>query len=434
MTCRTCKKFFRLTHRWLCVLLCVLMTMTVAACNKTNEQDGTVTESQTESASKTESEGVSETVSETESESVSETSSETESETLSEEEKNRLADEAYLSTVTYLKFELTGKDEPYFVGRWFEKNLNGETHKVTTTDGSHLYFLVNGTTEINVNFTTNHRLKTPYFAYSIDGETPVRQLITDPTVTLPDNGRHTVRIVADGLTETEEKWAHERGFALKNITAGEGTVTGIKPTGKTIFFYGDSITEGIRALNMNADSDGNSATNAYTWYTAAALGATPYYVGYGASGLLAPGSFSTLFNAIERLSVNRTVDSSEIASITPDVIVINHGANDASQANIARFEAALRSVIARLQEKYPGVEIVYMVPFLSAEHSIAQQEGEIIKQVAAEIDGMHVVETADWDLTYTDGNLHPDVAGAKKAAEKLSAALTDIFGEDFFAA
>ena len=34
----------------------------------------------------------------------------------------------YLSTVTYNNFELTGSNEPYFMGRWFEKDISGTKH------------------------------------------------------------------------------------------------------------------------------------------------------------------------------------------------------------------------------------------------------------------------------------------------------------------
>lgn len=414
----------RMIRALLCALLVLLTGAMLMACDKNEKPDG-----ETDGVSVTESN--SESTSETVSETVSETMSETGSETTSVEEAQRLADEAYLQTVTYLNFELTGEAEPYFVGRWFEKTVQKESHMVTTTDGSHLYFLVEGTTEINVNFTPIHQKVEPYFAYSIDGATPVRQHITEPTVTLPDTDRHTVRIIADGLNEDENKWAQEIGFALKSITAGDGRIAGIKPTGKTIFFYGDSITEGIVSLQYHIDSDGNSATNAYPWHTAAALGATPYYVGYGATGLLATGSFNTMLRAIDYLSARRKVDTSETAAVTPDLIVINHGANDQGQS-VDAFEAALRNTIARLQEKYPGVQIVYMVPFLSASSSAVARQAEVIQRVAAE-KGMYVVKTKDWDLTYTDGNLHPDVEGAKKAGEKLAEALKGILGEDFFA-
>ncbi len=355
----------------------------------------------------------------------------TEPETMSEEEIKIMEDQNYLATVTYLNFELTGEDKPYFVGRWFEKTVKDAPHMVTTTDGAHLYFLVQGATEIAVNFTKITRLELPYFAYSIDGAEPVRQHIDEPTVTLPDDGYHTVRIIADGLTETEAKWQREIGFALRSVEVNAGRLVGIKPTNKVVFFYGDSITEGIRALSMDANANGNSATNAYSWHTAENLGAVPYLIGYGATGLIQVGSFHPMIDAIDHLSEDRLVDDSPVAAVRPDLIVINHGANDSGLAT-KDFDAALRVAIARLQEKYPGVKIVYCVAFLEAERQSVVEQGACVEKLASEIEGLYVVHTKDWALSYTDGNLHPDAAGGAKAGDLLAKAIKEIVGEDYF--
>lgn len=344
----------------------------------------------------------------------------TEPETLSPEEQLAADRQAYLDTVTYRHFVLTGEDFPYYMGRWFDKDIDGVTHKVTLTDGAHFYFLIENATSFDLTFTVITTSEEPYFAYSIDGGEPVRQHITEPTVILPDDGRHTVRIIADAMTEGEGKWKREKGFALKSVTPSEGgSIVGIKPTEKVIFFYGDSITEGIRALNMNATSDGNSATNAYSWQCAEALGVTPYLVGYGATGMIATGSFHTMLNAIDYLSDGRPVDM----SITPDIIVINHGTNDGGQSRKA-FEEALTATLARLTEKYPDTPVVYLIPF-------NQAQSRVISETVKDMENVHVVATKGWKITYTDG-VHPDAAGAKVAGGNLAAALKDIFGEDFF--
>lgn len=355
--------------------------------------------------------------------------------TLSAEELLMKENQAYLDSLTYADYTLTGKNEPHYVGRWFEKSITGKSHTVTVTDGSQIYFMVEGAASVDVTFTKITVTETPYFAYSIDGSEPVRQLITNPTVTLPDSGKHTLCIVADGMTEGENKWNGEIGFAVKSIKPSEGgKLYGIKPTGKTVFFYGDSITEGIRALSMDANSNGNSATHAYPWYAAKKLGFTPYFVGYGATGLVKTGSFNTFIQAIDQLSAKRTVESSPIANVTPDLIVVNHGTNDGlGGVSITDYEAALRTAIARLQEKYPGVKIVYLVPFLEATDMNFRRQGMILDNLAKELDGLYVVHTKDWALSYTDGNLHPNAAGAEKAGEKLADALITLLGENFFA-
>ncbi len=412
-------------------LIAGILCLSLAACTPTEEPPettGTTTLGDAEPGSATEPS----TEFPAEAPTEEPTEAPSEPETMSEEEIKKMEDQNYLSTVTYMNFALTGEDKPYFVGRWFEKNVQGESHMVTTTDGAHLYFMVEGATEIAVNFTTITRLELPYFAYSIDGAEPVRQHIDQPTVTLPDDGYHTIRIIADGLTETEAKWKRETGFALRSVEPNAGRMVGIRPTEKVIFFYGDSITEGIRALSMDANANGNSATHAYSWYAAENLGAVPYLIGYGATGLIQTGSFHPMIDAIDYLSEDRRVEDSAVANVTPDLIVINHGANDSGLAT-ADFDAALRVAIARLQEKYPGVKIVYCVAFLEAERQSVVEQGECVEKLATEVEGLYVVHTKDWALSYTDGNLHPDAAGGAKAGKLLADAIKDIMGEDFFA-
>ena len=336
-------------------------------------------------------------------------------------EQRLLADrKAYLDTITYRRFALTGEDRPFYIGRWFEKEIDGLTHHVTLTDGAHLYFLIENANSFEVVFTALTTMVEPYFAYSIDGGKPVRQHISEPTVDLPDTGRHTVCLIADGMTENEGKWDLEKGFAIKSITPSVGgSIVGIRPTEKVIFFYGDSITEGIRALNMSANSDGNSATNAYSWQCAEALGVTPYLIGYGASGIIMPGSFSTMMNAIDYLSEGRLV----VDDVIPDVIVVNHGTNDGGQDSVL-FEEGLTATLTRLREKYPDTPIVYLIPF-------NQAHAQTITTAVQKMDNAYVIETKGWRITYTD-SVHPNARGAKLAGEGLATELKAILGEKFF--
>ena len=325
----------------------------------------------------------------------------------------------YLETVTYLDFELTGSSEPYYMGRWFEKELKGVDYMATLTDGSLFYFLIDGAESFDLDFYINTSSFDPYFAYSIDGGEPVRQCITDKTVYLPDTGMHTVRIIADGMDESEGKWNYEKGFYLKSVTASEGgDIRGIKPTNKVIFYFGDSITEGVYALE--AAPTGNSATNSYPWHCSEKLDAVTYSVGYGGSGVTTTGSFNTFINAIDYISAYREVSD----GITPDVIVINHGTNDYGKTTTENFYNELKAAIDRLREKYPDTPIVYMIPFSG------RMAGDI-RIVIAEYQNAYVVETTGWDISLTD-SFHPNAEGAKKAGEKLADALISIFGEEFF--
>ena len=198
-----------------------------------------------------------------------------------------------------------------------------------------------------------------------------------------------------------------------------GSSSPIRPTEKTVFFYGDSITEGIRALNMSASSKGNSATNSYAWQCAEALGVTPYLIGYGATGILSQGSFHTMRNAIDYLSEGRPADG----TVIPDIIVVNHGTND-GKYDAETFRDALAETLAHLRKKYPEAPIVYLIPFCGA-------HADTIASVVEGMENAFTVRTDGWDIPCTD-SLHPNAAGAKKAGGLLADALRERFGDDYF--
>lgn len=334
-------------------------------------------------------------------------------------QENRFED--FIAKIDYPKYTVLDSSTPGFVGRWFEKEINGVKHMVTLNDGSSFYFLTEGADRFDVNFTLITSNTIPYFSYSIDGSAPVRQLITRSGVELPDNGIHTVCIRADGMSEKIGKWENEIGIALKNVMVNVGELVGLMPRNKVIAFYGDSITEGVNALGRGANSDVNSATSAYPYFCTQALGAVEYNVGFGASGVRKAGSFNTFINAIDFLSATRKVDD----GFRPDVIVVNHGTNDTASSD-ADFMKDLKTALDRLIAKYPDVPIFYMIPF-------SQRKAMAIRSVCREYgDKITVVETATWKVTLTD-SLHPDAAGAENAGTRLAEKIKEKLGEGFFA-
>lgn len=337
----------------------------------------------------------------------------------------------FLDGLTYLNFELGEQDSPTFVGRWFEKKINGTSHMVTLNDGSALYFMTDGAKTVDITFTNICKYEDPYFSYSIDGSEPVRQHVTESTVALPDEKMHAVIIYTDGIDENaESKWLHEVGFAFKNISVETGSVYGIKPKNKVIAYYGDSITEGVNSLTRGSNAESNSGTKSYAYFCSQELGAVTHNVGYGASGVTKEGSFNTFINAIQYLSRGREVDP----NFKPDVIVVNHGTNDNVSANDTTFINALKEALECLMEKYPDTPIFYMMPFSQRSVGAIQKT---LDTYFADTD-ITVVETASWGITTTLGpafltdSLHPNAVGARVAGIKLAASIEAKLGEDFF--
>ncbi|MBO4219695.1 MAG: hypothetical protein J5933_02070 [Clostridia bacterium] len=340
---------------------------------------------------------------------------------LTDEEIRDRDDEAFLAGISFPRYALGEEGKAFFSGRWYEKEIDGVNHMVTTTDGAQLFLLTEGTEKLVLSFTSIDRRGTPYIAVSVDGSDPERVLITEAEIELPDKERHAVRIFADGLHEMESKWIEEIGFALRSIDVDEGgRFRGIVPQNKLVFFYGDSITEGIAILGNGKSSDFNSATAAFPYQCCQELGAIPYYIGYSASGLLSHGYFRSMKIAMEKLSLKRDIDY----SLIPDLIVINHGCNDGGTPS-EEFCTAMEETLTRLIEMYPGVPIAYMIPIKGA------LADEIIK-TAEKFDIVSVIETKDWELTtFTDG-VHPDVECSKKIGSYLAEALRNLYGSDFF--
>lgn len=308
-----------------------------------------------------------------------------------------------------------------YVGRWFDTSVNGVQCKGTINAGSEFYFKVSGTSHVDLLFEPNHAAQTPYFAYSIDGGPLVRQLITVPRLPELTTDEHLIRVVIDGLTEWEDKWVGEKGIAFNRVeVASGGAITGILPMNKIGEFYGDSITEGVRVLSMEANADGNSASGAYPFIACDKLNAISHRVGFGLTGATKGGSGGVpkLSEVIDNMTQNRKVPYH-----IPDFIVINHGTND-GDADSATFKANYNSALEKLRIKYSGVPIFTMIPF-------NQRHAQDIRDCVADKSYCYLVETSNWNVTFTDGG-HPDINGGIVAGTKLAENIEATLGKSFF--
>lgn len=330
----------------------------------------------------------------------------------------------YYSTADGHVYRLEEDTELYFNGRWYDKELNGQTVKATTNNGAEIYFAAEGTDSVTLLCPDNGNVEntTPILAYCIDGGSAslTRVTVTDDKVVipLPDAGFHVVRVITESLNAGVKKWDLANGYAIAGVDAGAGKTTGLKPMNRSIAIYGDSITEGdfVYGLNWNLDSSG---TYTYAWQAARELSAVPYICGYGSSGITTDGFFKKAIIAVDNMSNGIADPGAE----DPAVIVINHAANDAGAANDV-FSQGYRELVDRLHEKHPDAVIFALAGF-------RQDHAQQIEEVANEYDFVHFVPTKDWALSYTDG-LHPNVDGAKKAGKLLADAIKAVVGEDHF--
>lgn len=295
-------------------------------------------------------------------------------------------------------------------GRWFKKSVGGGRYDFTVTDGSAAYFKVTGTKYVKIKFVSNTSAGKPYFAYSVDGKKMKRQLISKGKISVGGaNKTHYVRVVIDSISEKENRWGAEAGVGIKSITpvTAGGVISAVKPKNDVIAFYGDSITQGVRALNMALTPAGTSATNSYAWYCASQLKCVPYYAGYGGSGIVQPGCFNNLSNTIDKFTSSRKAENFDA-----DIIVLEHGTNDVYTGS-STFLKQYKKAVVKLHKKHPKAKIVLMIPFTQMHASSIRKVASSHKKYCT------VVETKSWKLSYTDG-LHPNKSGAQKAGKNLA--------------
>ena len=322
------------------------------------------------------------------------------------------------------------------VGRWFDHMLDSDKFKnCCNCGGQSVMFKVKGATSIAANFgqvsrypdNANYLMENePYMAYSIDGSAFIRvQLDTTNgnTISVPDTNEHFVWIVIDGMDMTTKNGVNRDsgwiGVYAKQITSN-GTMYAIEPKNKQILFVGDSMVEGINTLGTTSKAPSNSAVAEFSIKTAQKLNSIPLLNGYGGS---------TTWSGVNWVRYSFGTTDSNVVTMQPDLIVIEYGHNDYALVSggtktEAEFIEEYELLISILRGMYTGTPIICIVPF-------HQYLASAIRTIVESTDCCYLVETDDYDVTYSDGT-HPDSVGATAISERLSADIMAIMGKDFF--
>ncbi len=134
---------------------------------------------------------------------------------------------------------------------------------------------------------------------------------------------------------------------------------------------------------------------------------TPYFVGYGGSGIIEQGSFQKCLSVISQASAHRKAESFDA-----DTVVVLHGTNDVyTYGNMYIME--YKKVLEALHKKFPKAKVMAVIPFNQIHADEIRAAGSAYKKWCT------VVETANWNLSYTDG-MHPSAKGAERAGKKLA--------------
>ena len=244
-------------------------------------------------------------------------------------------------------------------------------HTTTTAAGSYFELAFRGETALlhfELGYVENHA---PHLWIQVDGgasiEAPVDRFLR---IMADGDGNHVVKVTYKGGVEQLPRW-YSPVFGAISFIGAEVEAPGELPPDdrKIIEFIGDSITEGVLTdidyetapyvldqLNRPYQDD-NSAT--YASLTAKRLNLRPIFQAYGAVGLTRSGC-----GAVPRagLIYPYCIDGVPYTGEKPDVIVINHGANDrgtTAEEYISRYA----EFIDQLRANTPDAIIVCLTAF-----------------------------------------------------------------------
>ncbi|MGL4737801.1 MAG: GDSL-type esterase/lipase family protein [Cellulosilyticaceae bacterium] len=300
------------------------------------------------------------------------------------------------------------------VGRWFIKKVGNVEYLATINMGSQLYFGVTGAEQITLHCLVQEGPSA--IVYQIDGGEPQRCLVSTEMVLaegLDQERYYEVKIVVDDIPESNDLWQHHSGFLLEGVDVGEmGQVTPVTPIGKRILFVGDSITAGIavRPDYRGQPYSGGASIN-YAAICSQKLGAVDLRCAFGYTGILNPGPIG-----IPPCSgyLEEICQGMKAPQLQPDVVVINHGTNDALHGQpVEAFEVAYQSLLEDVRVRYPQAKVLVLIPF-------GQYLADEIRRVVR-ADGLsQLIETADWGVIFGGDGVHVDVKGSQIAGEQLA--------------
>ena len=176
---------------------------------------------------------------------------------------------------------------------------------------------------------------------------------------------HSVRMAFKSSSEGLTRWSTTPSTQLivRGINIGTGQTFSLpKIYPRSLIFYGDSITEGVRTLGETQPLDTDRNDNAVEWsaQTAQRLNAEYGIVGFGATGLAVGGS-----GGVPALTESWNLlfpGQPRSFATCPDAMIENEGTNDNSQT-AASVQAAETTFLQAFSAMCPASKEIVMRPF-----------------------------------------------------------------------
>ena len=313
-----------------------------------------------------------------------------------------------------------------FTGRW---DTNGDC-AITTAPGGMIEVAYKGKAAV-LKFNTEMNMNPyPHLWIQVDGgakiETAVDRVIR---IEAPEDGNHVITVIYKSAVEIQHRWygplIGKLCFTGAEVYGEEGELP--EDNRKIIEFIGDSITEGVLIdefyhfeqydqFNRPVQDD---STATYAYLTAMALGMKPVIMGYGAVGVT-HGGCGSVPKAADAYPYNFA--GSKAKAQGSDIIVINHGANDAwgtEEAYISEYKNLL-DVVRKVN---PESKIVVLSAFYGVYPEALKALVE--KYNSENGDSIKFIDTKGW---IPKEPLHPLRDGHRIVAENLTRELKRIFG------
>ena len=317
-------------------------------------------------------------------------------------------------------------------GRWDTRDPKCTT---TTATGSYIEIAFNGKNATLVFDAKGNNYPHLHLWIQVDDgatiEAPIDNYLR---VSAKDDGYHICKIIYKGGTEAYSRWFAplEGKVSFLGYKADEcGTLP--EDNRKIIEFVGDSITEGVLidddysitgedvfpvSQHNRVYQDDVCAT--YAWLIAEALDLRPIFMGYGAVGVTHGGQGKV---PAAQIAYPYNFDGSPITRPLPDVILINHGAND-RHGSAEKYVNKYGELLDVIREMNPGATIVSLSAFCGGHHT---ELGEFIKEYN-EKNGCNVyfIDSFGW---ISPEPLHPLRDGHITVADHVIPLLRDILSK-----
>ena len=307
-----------------------------------------------------------------------------------------------------------------FVGRWERHYAGDEAATVNSGSVVRLRYAGRGLTGL---FDVSTITVPPELWVTVDDGPQRLVTVNRPEIELvaADTrfGLHTVRIDVKDTDQVTNRWLPPLNDAVIvqgfRFDGGGALLPPPRQERLRMAFFGDSITEGIRALGEPLTPDGADGTRTYASLTAHALGADMQLVGFGKQGVMRVG-VGNVPTAPESFGFNFQGSPAD-PNFNADIVVLLEGSNDSAQTD-EEFAPAYLDYLKQARAANPHAWIFAMVPLIGRHAPVVQSD------VASLADPrMVAVDTNGWldrhsTVDYTD-TVHPTVAGHLKVAEHL---------------